>query len=534
MEEPMLKALRMRPLTLPFAIFTLGAVPASALPQPQSSPDEAPQIRISLSDGQAATRPQPPQLEEDEAIAVAIETELMSDPTIPFDAIDVKVNEGVVHLDGEVSAIMKKERAVMIAESVRGVDAILDRIVVKPDGELTDEVIAANIRTAFLFDPATESFEIIVRCKEGAVTLEGSVDSWAERRLARRVAGHVRGVRSIENKIRVRPASKRVDSDIKHDIVETLRWDELVDHPLVRVEVDEGLVTLSGAVGSVAEKRRTEAAAWVSGVKNVDSEQLAIESYAADPDQRHVETPPFEPSEVKAAMKRAFAQSPRLSGRQITVHLDGHHAVLRGTVESLREKRAAGSIALHTVGVWSLSNHLRVRPAIVADATIKERLKERIQMDPLIFNAEIEPVVQQGIVRLRGRVENAAQRRRIHTLAEGLEGVRVVYDRIECEDGTTLSYRPYLDFEAIPMVAPTIFTDAMPLDDASLEAAIERRWRWNALLDDRELDVRVDDGVVIISGEVETWAQRNAAERAAWAAGAQNLRNRISFRRKAA
>jgi osmotically-inducible protein OsmY len=136
-------------------------------------------------------------------------------------------------------------------------------------------------------DPVTESYEVSVEADEdGKVQLTGMVDSWQEKNLTESVVKGVRGVTAIENAIEIEFASRRLDTEIRPEIERRLQWDVLVDHGLIDVAVDAGVVTLSGIVGSAAEKRRARNDAWVGGVKSVDVSGLTIERWARDEDLR--------------------------------------------------------------------------------------------------------------------------------------------------------------------------------------------------------------------------------------------------------
>ncbi|MCL5961265.1 MAG: BON domain-containing protein [Chloroflexi bacterium] len=62
----------------------------------------------------------------------------------------------------------------------------------------------------------------------------------------------------------------RDDAEIKRDIEDSLFWDTWVDAGKVQVEVENGLVTLTGTAASIVEKRAAEDDAWdVPGVIDV-------------------------------------------------------------------------------------------------------------------------------------------------------------------------------------------------------------------------------------------------------------------------
>ncbi|MBI2955658.1 MAG: BON domain-containing protein [Chloroflexi bacterium] len=69
------------------------------------------------------------------------------------------------------------------------------------------------------------------------------------------------------------PGATRTDDEIERDIRDSLFWDSWVDATNVRVEVENGVVTLTGTAHSSAEKKVAEDDAWdVPGVVDVRNE----------------------------------------------------------------------------------------------------------------------------------------------------------------------------------------------------------------------------------------------------------------------
>ena len=110
------------------------------------------------------------------AITIAVETALVNEGGAPGHLIDVNTRDGVVTLSGWVDNLLAKERAGKIAESVKGVRAVISRIAittVRPDGEVLNDV-----RAALQADPATDAYGINATVQDGVATLFGAFDSW--------------------------------------------------------------------------------------------------------------------------------------------------------------------------------------------------------------------------------------------------------------------------------------------------------------------------------------------------------------------
>ena len=188
----------------------------------------------------------------DENICDAVENCILFDKAVPYNRVDVACTDGITTLTGTTNNILAKQRAVRLAETTKGVRAVVNRITVKPTEVRSSAEIKRDVEAALLADPATDSYEVSTKVDEqGHVTLSGSVDSWQEKKLTEKVAMGVRGVTEVTNDVAVDYKTDRPDYEIKPEIEKALEWNALVDHALIDVEVDDkanALVVLGGQV----------------------------------------------------------------------------------------------------------------------------------------------------------------------------------------------------------------------------------------------------------------------------------------------
>jgi hyperosmotically inducible protein len=71
---------------------------------------------------------------DDGTITVKVKTAIMTDPALKPLQISVGTKDGVVTLAGAVDSQALKERATQIAQSVSGVDSVVDNLTVKSTG----------------------------------------------------------------------------------------------------------------------------------------------------------------------------------------------------------------------------------------------------------------------------------------------------------------------------------------------------------------------------------------------------------------
>jgi len=460
----------------------------------------------------------------DSEISLAVDDQLMQDPATPADHILVSTLDGIVTLSGSVNNILAKDRAATIAQTVKGVRGIVNRIAVAAPFR-SDTAIQEDVDQALMQDPATESWEISADVNDSVVTLNGSVESWQEKKLAAKVSKGVRGVKGIDNNIAVDYTTGRSDAEIRAEIKKTLRWDAYVDDALVNVSVDDGNVSLAGIVGSMAEKSRARADAWVVGVKSVDNTDLEVKYWARDGKLRKDKYMAKSEPEIESAVKDTLGYDPRVDTSDITVKVDGGIATLRGTVDDLKEKRVAGKNARNVVGVWGVRNRIKIDPGISpTDSTIESRVEAALLGDPYVEYYEIDVEVADGNVYLYGEVDSYFEKAQADDLAARQNGVVDVNNYLTVHDTDAATYDPYMDdwylydydwYDPYESDQPSVGKT-----DWEIEQNIEDEFFWSPFVDGDDITVQVEDGVAELTGTVDTWSEREAAEENARQGGA--------------
>ncbi|MEX1309099.1 MAG: BON domain-containing protein [Candidatus Sulfomarinibacteraceae bacterium] len=472
----------------------------------------------------------------DLGISDAVEDRLLSDPAVPLNRIGVSVENGVVELDGTVTNVTAKQRAVELATVIRGVRSIIDRIRVVPVWDVSDEELEADVREALFRDPATEEWEVEINVADASVDLTGVVDSWSEKRLAERIAGSVRGVREVDNGIAVEIVENRGDSELEMEIEAMLRWDAYLSRSVIRTRVEDGAAVLTGSVCSLGQRVLAANNAWVAGVRSVDVSGLEIIDCAAGTiETRRLSTPPPSDEEIAAAVHAAFTIDPRIGTTEIRVGVDQGEVTLRGRVSNLRERSAAAEDARNTTGVTGVVNRLQLRSELflpeilLPDPELALLVSGALDRDPYVERFDIGVATLGGTVYLTGTVDTEFDRARAEKLAATIVGVMEIKNHLRVLDPLAIRSdgRPLGEFphNGQPWYRP--LWEASPRTDASIRRSIESRLWWSAEIDSDNVAVRVDDGVATLVGTVGSWRERDAATHAAYSGGATSVRNRL-------
>jgi osmotically-inducible protein OsmY len=216
----------------------------------------------------------------------------------------------------------------------------------------TDAIIQNNVISELKWEPSVDASKIGVSVRDGVVTLSGYVDTFIEKTAAERAAKRVSGVEAIAEEIKVKlPQSyERDDADIAEAAANSLEWNVLVPHDKIKVQVEDGMVILTGEVGKAYQRTAAhDAVCCLMGVKGVTN-QISISSSV---------TPVGIKSKIKNALKRHSA----IDARDLIVETSGSKVTLSGSVHSWTDKQEAGSAAWAAPGVTDVENNIVVFPA---------------------------------------------------------------------------------------------------------------------------------------------------------------------------
>jgi osmotically-inducible protein OsmY len=197
--------------------------------------------------------------------------ELKWDSRVDETEVGVEVDNGVVTLTGTVTSWAKRSAAEEAARRVIGVLDVANDIKIKVPGALarTDTEIAQAVRHALQWDVFVPDEKITSTVSDGWVTLDGTVDTWSQRADAERAIRNLTGVKGVVNRITVTPL-KPMTQDIRKAIDQVLERRAEREAKGIHVDVRDGVVTLTGAVHSWAERKSIVAAArFTPGVRDV-------------------------------------------------------------------------------------------------------------------------------------------------------------------------------------------------------------------------------------------------------------------------
>lgn len=195
---------------------------------------------------------------------------------------------------------------------------------------------------------------------------------------------------------------------------------------------------------------------------------------------------------------------PSVNAAEIGVAVSDGIVTLSGYVPSYAEKMNAERAAKHVYAVKAVVNKIEVKPfgeESRTDTDIAEETARALKWNLLIPSKKIKVSVSRGTVTLEGEVNWRFQKEAAENAVRYLPGVKDVENRIRIR----------------PRISPI-----------ELQSNIEDALRRSAEVDANRIVVEVQGGKVKLGGKVRSWAQREEAERQAWAApGVESVENSI-------
>lgn len=181
-----------------------------------------------------------------------------------FSGVQVQVQDGVVHLTGQVAKFADKDDAQKRIEKMHEASTIRNDISVAGGGNVSDVELAQKLSKQLIYDrQGYASFpfnSLTLQVHDGVVTIGGAVVEPVDKDSALSLVKNTPGVRDVVDKIQVAPVSQmdnRVRADEYHAIYGYPQFSRYAINPAkpIRIVVINGHVTLTGVVDSQSDKQ---------------------------------------------------------------------------------------------------------------------------------------------------------------------------------------------------------------------------------------------------------------------------------------
>jgi len=210
--------------------------------------------------------------------------------------------------------------------------------------------------------------------------------------------------------------------------------------------------------------------------------------------------------ELQQQVMDELAWEPSIDAAEIGASVDSGVVMLSGTVRSFPEKWAAERAAERVKGVRAVADEIVVKlPGAYQrdDTDIARAALNTLEWNASVPHGRLKVVVESGWITLDGTVERFFQKSEAERVVRNLLGAKGVINRIT--------------------VKPVI-------SSADVRNQIVRALERTAEVDAKRISVEIQGTTVVLRGAAKSWIEREAAERAAWAApGVASVENVIEI-----
>jgi osmotically-inducible protein OsmY len=216
----------------------------------------------------------------------------------------------------------------------------------------------------------------------------------------------------------------RPDAQIQQDVLAELKWDNRVEETDVGVEVEGGVVTLTGAVTTHAKRMAAQDAAHrVAGVLDV----------ANDIEIRPPGALPESDTDIAHKVRETLRWDVHVPHERIESTVSASWVTLTGTVDQLSQRQEAERALRRLSGLRGITNRITVTALVADPQRVRRSIEEALERLADREASSVQIDVHDGTVRLTGPVHSWRERRAIVDSVSHAPGVRSVEDRLRID-----------------------------------------------------------------------------------------------------
>jgi len=211
------------------------------------------------------------------------------------------------------------------------------------------------------------------------------------------------------------------DISLRQNIIDELRWEPSVSAAHIGVTAEDGVVTLTGHVGTYAEKlQAVKATRRIKGVRAI----------ADDIEVRHPFDKKTSDDEIAKRVLSILKWDTTVPAEAVSVTVRDGWVALSGEVEWQFQRRSAADDVRKLSGVRGITNSISIKPRAQSH-DIKQKIEETLKRRAETESRGIRVSVESGDrVILEGSVDNWDERFAVENAAWSAAGVKMVDSRL--------------------------------------------------------------------------------------------------------
>lgn len=210
------------------------------------------------------------------------------------------------------------------------------------------------------------------------------------------------------------------DLSLRQDVIDELQFEPSIDAANIGVAVEKGVVSLSGHVGSYAEK-----SAASSAVRRV----RGVRAIADEIEVRYPGRKMHADDEIASRALDIIEWDTALPDGAIDVQVRRGWVTLSGEVPWHFQRIAAENAVMKLGGVIGVSNRLTIRPSAMV-SNIRGRIEEALRRNAEVGASRIQVDIKDGRVALEGAVHAWSERSAAEHAVWSVPGVTAVENHL--------------------------------------------------------------------------------------------------------
>lgn len=211
---------------------------------------------------------------------------------------------------------------------------------------MEDRIVKQLVEDELQFQPSIDAALIGVSVDKGIVHLSGRVSSFGQKAIIESAVNRVKGVRGFVEDLIVRP-HREVHSDdaIAIQVANILEWDPLLPKNAIKVQVENGWVSLSGDVEWAYQRIAAE-----GGLRRLDGVRGVTNLITI--------TPKVAASDIKQRIEKALERQAALDVDRVAITVKDGKVLLGGKVRAWHERDIIEQTAWAAPGVTAVEDRL--------------------------------------------------------------------------------------------------------------------------------------------------------------------------------
>jgi osmotically-inducible protein OsmY len=218
--------------------------------------------------------------------------------------------------------------------------------------------------------------------------------------------------------------TNKSDTDLQQDVLRELKWDARIKETDVGVEVDDGVVTLTGTVDSWGKRyAAAQAAHRVRGVLDIAND-IVVKTPG---------TPGRTDTDIATAVRNALIWDVFVPDTRIRSTVSNGVVTLEGDVDTWTQHDDAARAVRNLSGVREVVNLIAIKAPRVDAARVRESIEQALERQAEIDAKRVWFEIKDGEVKVFGTVPTWAEREIVIGAAKGTPGVRTVEDKLRVQ-----------------------------------------------------------------------------------------------------